>query len=163
MADALVSVERLTKTYGRARGVVDCSFDVQPGEVFGFLARTAPARRRHPAASRLIRPTAGRVVAGDRETVAARRRGAGAHRVPVRRPAPVRAPHPREHLRYLASLRGLPGLGDGESIAGRLELELDRPVRALSKGNRQKVGIVLALFHRPELLVLDEPTCGSTR
>ena len=52
------------------------------------------------------------------------------------------------------------GPGEGEALARRLELELDRPVRALSKGNRQKVGLVLALMHHPPLLVFDEPTSG---
>jgi len=51
-------------------------------------------------------------------------------------------------------------IGDGEALAGRLELELDRPVRSLSKGNRQKVGLVQALMHRPALAVFDEPTSG---
>jgi ABC-2 type transport system ATP-binding protein len=45
-------------------------------------------------------------------------------------------------------------------LVDRFGVELDRPVRALSKGNRQKIGIVLAFMHRPELLVLDEPTSG---
>jgi ABC-2 type transport system ATP-binding protein len=66
----------------------------------------------------------------------------------------------REHLRYFASLRGMRDIGDGESLAERLELELDRPVRSLSKGNRQKVGLVQALMHRPALAVFDEPTSG---
>ena len=67
---------------------------------------------------------------------------------------------PREHLRYFASLRGMSDLGDGERLADRLELELDRPIKALSKGNRQKVGLVQALMHRPALAVFDEPTSG---
>jgi ABC-2 type transport system ATP-binding protein len=66
----------------------------------------------------------------------------------------------REHVRYLAALRGMHDLGDGIVLAERLELDLDRPVRALSKGNRQKVGLVLALMHRPPLVVFDEPTAG---
>jgi ABC-2 type transport system ATP-binding protein len=66
----------------------------------------------------------------------------------------------RELIRFFASLRGRDDLGAAERLAGRLELELDRPIRSLSKGNRQKVGLVQALQHRPELLVLDEPTAG---
>ena len=161
MADALVSVERLTKTYGRARGVVDLSFDVQPGEVFGFLGPNGAGKTTTiRLLLDLIRPTAGRVVAfgsdvrrSSREVRARTGYLSGDLRLYERLT-------PREHLRYLAALRGLPDLGDGEAIATRLELELDRPVRALSRGNRQKVGILLALFHRPELLVLDEPTAG---
>ncbi len=66
----------------------------------------------------------------------------------------------RELLTYFARLRGLSGLGDGWRVAERLELELERPIQGLSKGNRQKVGLVQALMHRPDLLVLDEPTAG---
>jgi len=67
---------------------------------------------------------------------------------------------PREYLRYVAALRGLDGLGEGEALAERFELELDRPIKALSKGNRQKVGLVQAFLHHPDLLLLDEPTAG---
>jgi ABC-2 type transport system ATP-binding protein len=63
-------------------------------------------------------------------------------------------------LRYFAHLRGMRDLGDAPGLVERLQLELDRPIRALSRGTRQKVGLVQALMHRPELLVLDEPTSG---
>ena len=66
----------------------------------------------------------------------------------------------REQLAYFAGLRRLAGLGRAEMLASRLELELDRPLRTLSKGNRQKVGLVQAFMHDPELLILDEPTSG---
>ena len=66
----------------------------------------------------------------------------------------------RELLTFFANLRGLDGLGDVASLAERLDLELDRPLRSLSTGNRQKTGLVQAFMHRPELLVLDEPTTG---
>ena len=66
----------------------------------------------------------------------------------------------RQLFVYLGRLRGLRGTGDAERYAARLELELDRRISALSKGNRQKVGLVQAFMHRPDLLVLDEPTAG---
>jgi ABC-2 type transport system ATP-binding protein len=72
--------------------------------------------------------------------------------------------HPRmtgaEHVRLAARVRRLASLGDAPALAERLGLDLGRPVGALSRGNRQKVGLVLAFMHRPELLVLDEPTSG---
>ncbi|MDX6677058.1 MAG: beta-exotoxin transport system ATP-binding protein, partial [Solirubrobacteraceae bacterium] len=66
----------------------------------------------------------------------------------------------RELLRFFAGVRGMTGLGRAQSLAERFEADLDRPLRALSRGNRQKIGLIQALFHEPELAVLDEPTTG---
>ena len=66
----------------------------------------------------------------------------------------------RELLRYFARLRGIGGADPGRELAERLDLDLGRPIGALSRGNRQKIGLVQAFMHRPELLVLDEPTSG---
>jgi ABC-2 type transport system ATP-binding protein len=52
------------------------------------------------------------------------------------------------------------GLGRAEALAERFRADLDRPLGELSRGNRQKVGLILAIFHSPELLILDEPTSG---
>src|SRR5262245_35628608 len=65
-----------------------------------------------------------------------------------------------EAVRLLARLRGLDDLGRAESLANRFRADLDRPLGQLSRGNRQKVGLILAACHRPELLILDEPTSG---
>jgi ABC-2 type transport system ATP-binding protein len=61
---------------------------------------------------------------------------------------------------WLAALRGIDATKERDALAERFGLELDRPIRDLSKGNRQKVGLVQAFMHRPELLLLDEPTGG---
>jgi ABC-2 type transport system ATP-binding protein len=60
----------------------------------------------------------------------------------------------------LARLRGVDDLGRAESLAARFRADLERPLGQLSRGNRQKVGLILALFHEPDLLILDEPTSG---
>jgi ABC-2 type transport system ATP-binding protein len=60
----------------------------------------------------------------------------------------------------LAGLREIEGLGRAETLAERFRADLDRPLGELSRGNRQKVGLILATFHSPELLILDEPTSG---
>jgi ABC-2 type transport system ATP-binding protein len=66
----------------------------------------------------------------------------------------------RELVIYLDNLRGGGGLSHAEELAERLDLDLTRPVDQLSKGNKQKLGLVQAFMHRPALLILDEPTSG---
>lgn len=66
----------------------------------------------------------------------------------------------REAVSLLARLRGVDDLGRAESLAARFRADLDRPLGQLSRGNRQKIGLILAVFHEPELLIFDEPTSG---
>jgi ABC-2 type transport system ATP-binding protein len=66
----------------------------------------------------------------------------------------------RQHLDWIRRVRGLPDSGEADRLARRFEATMDRPCRELSTGNRQKIGLVMALMHRPELLILDEPTSG---
>ena len=157
----VVSAEHLSKDYGRDRGVVDLGFEVEAGEVFGYLGPNGAGKTTTIRLMLdLIRPTAGRVRLFGLD---ARRDGPQARAKVGYLPGDLRLYErltPREHLRYFASLRGMDDLGDGERLAGRLDLELDRPIKALSKGNRQKVGLVQALMHRPALAVFDEPTSG---
>ena len=66
----------------------------------------------------------------------------------------------REFLLYFSRLRGIETAAETERLAERFELDLDRRIKEYSKGNRQKVGVVNAFMHEPELLILDEPTSG---
>jgi len=161
MATPVIRAEGLTKRYGRTVGVTDLTFTVEAGEVFGYLGLNGAGKTTTiRLLLDLIRPTAGRVeVLG----LDPRRDGRAVRARIGYLPGDLRLYEnltAREHLRYFASLRGLDDLGDGERVASRLELELDRPVKGLSKGNRQKVGLVLTFMHRPPLLVFDEPTAG---
>ena len=158
---AVIRAEKLSKYYGSSRGIVGLGFEVEAGEVFGFLGPNGAGKTTTIRLMLdLIRPSSGRLelfgLDAQRDSVAIRRRVGylpGNLRLYERLTA-------REQLRYFAALRGLDGLGEGESLAERFELELDRPIRSLSKGNRQKVGLVQAFLHRPDLLLLDEPTSG---
>ncbi len=161
MATAVVRADHVSKSYGTDRGVVDLSFTVEEGEVFGYLGPNGAGKTTTIRLMLdLIRPSAGRI---ELFGLDGRRDGGEARKRLGYLPGDLRLYErltPREHLRYFASLRGMRDLGDGEQLASRLELELDRPIRALSKGNRQKVGLVQALMHRPALVVFDEPTSG---
>jgi ABC-2 type transport system ATP-binding protein len=161
MPPPVIRADRLSKSYGRDRGVSDLSFEVGEAEVFGYLGPNGAGKTTTiRLLLDLIRPSSGRIELFGADV---RRAGPAARRSLGYLPGDLRLYErltAREHLRYFASLRGMRGIGDGESLADRLELELDRPVRSLSKGNRQKVGLVQALMHRPALAVFDEPTAG---
>ena len=158
---AVLATEELTKSYGPHRGIEDISLEVDAGEVFGFLGPNGAGKT---TAIRtlldFLHPTAGSARIFDldtrRDSVRIRRRignlpgdfgyGKGATG--------------REALDLLARLRGVAELGRAEELARRFRADLDRPLGQLSRGNRQKVGLILAFFHQPDLLILDEPTGG---
>ena len=161
IAGPVICVEHLTRTFGRRRGVADIDFEVDSGEIFGFLGPNGAGKS---TTIRLLLGlylrTTGRIelfgLDPAHSAVAVRRR--------VGYLPGELALYPRltgrQHLERFARARGLRDLGYQSELVERFAAELDRPVRALSKGNRQKIGIVLAFMHRPELLILDEPTSG---
>ena len=156
-----IETEALSKRYGRHRGIEDVSFAVQPGEVFGFLGPNGAGKTTTiRTLLDLIHPTAGtaRLFGLDsrRESVAIRGRlGNLPGDFGFGRETPG-----RQTLHLLARLRGIEDVGRADELAARFRADLDRPLGQLSRGNRQKVGLILATFHRPELLILDEPTSG---
>ena len=161
MAEPVVVTERLTKRYGRNRGIEGISLRILRGEVFGLLGPNGAGKTTLiRTLLNLLHPTGGsaRIFGLDS------RRDSRAIRARIGNLpgdfAADRRMTGRELLRYLAALRGMDGLGRAEELAARLRADLDRPIGALSRGNRQKIGIIQALFHAPELLVLDEPTSG---
>jgi ABC-2 type transport system ATP-binding protein len=156
-----IETEALTKRYGRHRGIEEVSFTVRPGEVFGFLGPNGAGKTTTiRTLLDLIHPTSGeaRIFGLDsrRDSVAIRARlgnlpgdfGFG------------REVTGREAVRLLSRLRGVDGSGRAGELATRFRADLDRPLGQLSRGNRQKVGLILATFHHPELLIVDEPTSG---
>jgi ABC-2 type transport system ATP-binding protein len=157
---AVVRAEQLTKFYGRDRGIVDLDFSVDAGEVFGFLGPNGAGKTTTIRLMLdLIRPTRGRVELFGVDP----RRNPDLRRRVGYLPGDLRLYDRltgRELLTYFGRLRGLQGLGAAPALAEQLDLGLDRPIGALSKGNRQKVGLVQAFMHEPELVVLDEPTAG---
>jgi ABC-2 type transport system ATP-binding protein len=157
----VIVTEGLEKSYGRTRALSGLDLEVRAGEVFGFLGvngagKTTTIR----ILLDLIRPTGGtaRVFGLEprRDGVDIRRRLGyleGDFVVDGRQSG-------HELLTYLGHLRGGVPAARITGLADRLRLDLSRPIGTLSKGNRQKVGLIQAFMHDPELLVLDEPTAG---
>jgi ABC-2 type transport system ATP-binding protein len=157
----IVAVEGLVKDYGAVHAVRGISFAVRRGEILGFLGPNGAGKTTTiRCLLDLLRPTAGRIsVFGldpRRDGVAIRGRLTympGELRLPER-------PTAGQLVESTGRLRGGFDPARRQELAERLELDLSRPMRSLSSGNRRKVALLLALMWPVELLVLDEPTNG---
>ncbi|MDP9234424.1 MAG: ABC transporter ATP-binding protein [Actinomycetota bacterium] len=159
--DAAIKTTKLTKFYGNTRGIEDLDLEILTGEVFGYLGPNGAGKSTTiRSLLDLIRPTSGHaeVLGMDtrRDSLAIRRRVGYLPGELVL----YESLTGQELLEYLARLRGIEGVGAGHELAERLGLDLNRPIRSLSKGNKQKVGVVQAFMHSPDVLILDEPTSG---
>ncbi|HET8991387.1 MAG TPA: ABC transporter ATP-binding protein [Acidimicrobiales bacterium] len=156
-----IALTGVTKVYRGGGGVRDLTLEVDWGEVFGFLGPNGAGKTTTIRLMLdLIRPQRGAVRLFGLD---ARRDAVAVHRRLGYLPGELALYErlsARETLAHVARLRGGPDEATVERWASELDLELDRPVRALSRGNRQKVGLVSAFMNEPDLLVLDEPTVG---
>ncbi len=161
MADAIIQTHDLSKSYGPDRGIMNVSLAVNEAEIFGFLGPNGAGKT---TAIRvlldLIRPTSGHAEVFGLET--------RKHSVEIRQrtgylPGEMSLYENMtglELLQYFASLRPLVDWDLVDQMATRLNCDLSRRIGALSQGNKRKVGLIQAFMHRPELLILDEPTAG---
>ena len=161
MAGPVVRLDGLGKVFGTAHALTDVSLDVPPGQVFGFLGPNGAGKSTTIRLMMgLYRPTSGSVALFGQDV--------RSHGTEVRRrigylPGELSI-YPRmtggEFLDRIARMRGGVDRARREGLQHRFAVELHRPMHVLSKGNRQKIGLVQAFMHDPELLVLDEPTSG---
>jgi ABC-2 type transport system ATP-binding protein len=158
---AAIETHKLTKWYGHSRGIVDVDLVVETGQIFGFLGPNGAGKSTTiRLLLDLIRPTSG----------SAKVLGLDFHndRLAIdRRVSYVPGELSlygdltgRQLLTYLANLHGRVDGDYRDKLMERLELDPTRKVKSLSRGNKQKVGLVAAFMTRPELLILDEPTSG---
>jgi ABC-2 type transport system ATP-binding protein len=157
-----IQLEALTKTYGDVRALDSVDLSVRRGVIFGFLGPNGAGKT---TAIRclldLIRPASGRALLcgfdSRRESLEVRRRCGYL-------PGDLRLYEDltgAQTIDLFASLRdGAVDPGYRRSLLARLDLDTTTQVGSLSKGNKQKLGLILAMMHRPEVLVLDEPTSG---
>ncbi len=156
-----IRAEGLTKRYGSTLALDALDLTIEQGEIYGYLGPNGSGKT---TTIRLLlglhRPTAGRAelygLDAWREPVAAHRRVAYVAGEPYLWPALTST----ETFAFLERLHGSTDAAYRELLVERFRLEADKKVRALSKGNRQKVQLVAAFATRADLLVLDEPTSG---
>jgi len=162
MSDVVIKCQDLTKYYGKSRGIENLNLEVLEGEVFGFLGPNGSGKTTTiRTLLGLIHKTSGEAsVFGldpDRKSLEIRKRIAYL-------PGELGEFEDKSARRILKYLLGLYGNKINwvriEELATALRLDLDRKMNNLSKGNKQKIGVILALAPDVELLILDEPTSG---
>jgi ABC-2 type transport system ATP-binding protein len=161
VGEPAIRTEGLSKDFGSGRGLFDLDLAIDHGEIFGFLGPNGAGKSTTMRLLLdLIAPTAGRATILGLDS--------RAESLEIRRrvgylPGDF-ALYPKltgeEVLGYFARLRGGVDPAVRDRLVERLDADLDRPVHELSTGNRQKLGLVQAFMHEPELLVLDEPIAG---
>lgn len=158
---AAIEIDHLTKTYAGNRGVSDINLIVVQGEIFGFLGPNGAGKSTTlRTVLGFMAPTSGRsAVLGldsQRETSAMHARIGN---LPGEFTLDDRMTG-RQLIDLFARLRAVKDFSYAHELAERLDASLDRPMRRLSRGNKQKIGIIQALFHQPDVVILDEPTTG---
>jgi ABC-2 type transport system ATP-binding protein len=158
---AIIQIENLTKSYGTHRGVVDIDLEVGEGEAFGFLGPNG-AGKTTTIRTLLdhLRPTSGRALVFGIETTVD---PVAIHRRVGYLPGEFTLYDKLtggQTIEYFANLRGGVDRAYQASLVDRLDVDPTRKFREYSKGNKQKIGLIVALQHRPDLLILDEPTSG---
>lgn len=158
----MIQIDHITKDYGNDRGVFDVSLDIEMGEVFGFLGpngagKTTTIRQ----ILGFIRPDKGQITINGKKVS---KRYDETNALIGYLPGEINFPDGMkgmEFIRWIAELRGMTDLGRAHQLMELLDLKnADSDVKRMSKGMKQKIGIVCAFMHDPDILVLDEPTSG---
>jgi ABC-2 type transport system ATP-binding protein len=158
---SVIKVEHLTKDYGNDKGVFDVSFEIEQGEVFGFLGPNGAGKTvtiRHLLG--FTRPQRGKTSIGGLdcwENPKEIQRKIGYL------PGEINFPNDMtgtQLIKFLADMRGLTDMVKVRKMTERFYLDTSGELKRMSKGMKQKMSIICAFMHDPEILVLDEPTIG---
>lgn len=157
----MLTVQQLTKTFPNGKGIFDVSFSVQKGEVFGFLGPNGAGKSttiRHIMG--FMKPEKGSVKVGGLDTWTKQgtvQRYIGYLPGEI---AFIEGMTGRSFLDFMAEMQGSKQSARREELIDRFQFDVRTPIRKMSKGMKQKVGIVAAFMHQPEVIILDEPTSG---
>lgn len=157
----IIKTAKLTKCYGKARGIVDLDLTVAQGEFFGFIGPNGAGKSTTiRTLLGLIAPSSGSAMVFGKDIT--KEKEAILRDVGYLPSEAVFYPgmKVRDVLKLSADLRRKDCAAESKLLCERLQLDPSRKIEELSFGNRKKVGIVCAFQHQPDLLVLDEPTSG---
>ena len=157
-----IEIKQLHKSYGNVKALRGVDLTIEPGEIFGFLGPNGAGKTTTVRCMLdQIRPDSGSIsifgLNPQKQPVAVKQK---CSYLPgeLNLESGLKV---RDQLKYFVELRGKHvDWKHVEALAERFELNLDLKIKNLSKGNKQKVGVVQALMHKSELLILDEPTSG---
>jgi ABC-2 type transport system ATP-binding protein len=158
---SILKVDHLTKDFGFNKGVFDVSFEIEAGEVFGFLGPNGAGKTttiRHILGFSKPQKGSTSVLGMNSWTQQEKiQRSLGYLPGEIAFPDEMTG---SQLIRQIASMRGLKDMSKADSLIKRFELDPSGGLKRMSKGMKQKVGIVCAFMHAPDVLVLDEPTNG---
>lgn len=159
--NSYIDIDGITKDYGQGRGVFDISFQVQKGEVLGFLGpngagKTTTIRQ----LMGFIKPDSGKVsILGMDCFKEADKIQKSLGYLPGEI-AFMDSMSGIEFIRFIAKMKKMEGLGRAEELMKKFDLNPSGKIKKMSKGTKQKIGIVCAFMQDPEIIILDEPTSG---
>lgn len=156
-----IKIEHLTKDYGSNKGVFDISFEVKKGEVFGFLGPNGAGK------TTTIRNLMGFIKA-DNGTCSIKEMDCFSKRADIQSvigyiPGEITFMNDMtgmEFIKFIANYRGLKSLDKAYELMAMFDLDPNGKIKKMSKGMKQKLGIIVAFMHDPEIYILDEPTSG---
>lgn len=156
-----IEINRLTKCYGKARGVTDMSLTVDTGEFFGFIGPNGAGKSTTiRTLLGLIKPSSGFCSVLGHDCVKEKDKVLKVSGYLPSENAFYPGMKVKEVIRMSAELRGVKCDNEARRLCDALELNTEKKTAELSYGNRKKLSIVCALQHMPEILILDEPTGG---
>lgn len=161
MDSYIINTDKLTKFYGKSRGMEDISLNIKKGEVFGFIGPNGSGKSTFiRTILGLIQPTSGNAKLFGFDAI---KKGNEVREKIGYIPSEINyysGMNANELLHYSASFYKNVDLRKIDQLAERFELNLEKDIEDLSFGNKRKVALIQSLLHEPELLILDEPTGG---
>lgn len=157
----IIEIKNLTKQYGKSRGIIDVSFEVKEGEIFGFIGPNGAGKSTTiRTLLALIKPTSGSATIFGKDCIANASEIADSIGYLPSEVFYYDGMKVIDLLKYSASFYQKDCTKRINELASILELDLNKKIDDLSYGNKKKVGIIQGLLHEPKLIILDEPTSG---